>query len=320
VTLADVSALGEALLRLSVRPGERLDDAPAFEVHVAGSEANVAYALARIGLRAAWTSVLPEGPLGRRVASTLAAGGVDVSNVVWAPAGRLGTYYVEFGSAPRPTRVVYDRAGTPITSAGPELFDWDRVCHARAVHLSGITTALSASAHALVETAVAEAKRRGRLVSFDVNYRQRLWSPAEAARSLIAIGPRLDLVIATVEDARDLLGIAGTPSDAVRRLADALGGVPTAVLTCGAEGAVLLHEGRVHASPGAVVEPVDRIGAGDAFAAGLLAGWLAGSPEAGLRRGLAMSALKMTLRGDLFRFAAEDVDEVLAGPLREVGR
>lgn len=319
MTPADVSAIGEALLRLSVRPGERLEDAPAFDVHVAGSEANVAFALARIGLRSAWTSVLPEGPLGRRVAATLAAGGVDVSGVVWSPTGRLATYYVELGSAPRPTRVVYDRSGTAMAAATPDAFDWDKVCAARAVHLSGITTALSGSAHAVVETAVAEAKRRGRLVSFDVNYRQRLWSPADAARSLRAIGPRVDALIATVEDARDLLGISGPPADSVRRLAEALG-LATVVLTCGPDGAVLLHEGEVHARPGATVEPVDRIGAGDAFAAGFLAGWLAGTPVTGLERGLAMSALKMTLRGDLFRFSHEDVDELLAGPLREVRR
>ncbi len=319
MTPAVVSAIGEALLRLSVRPGDRLEDAPAFDVHVAGSEANVAYALARIGLRSAWTSALPMDPLGRRVASTLAAGGVDVSNVAWSPSGRLGTYYVEFGSAPRPTRVVYDRAGTLMSVATPDLFDWDRVCHARVVHLSGITTALSATAHVLVETAIAEAKLRGRLVSFDVNYRQRLWSTAKAARSLAAIGPRVDLVIATVEDARDLLRISGPVAESVRRLADALG-VATVVLTRGPDGAVLLHEGEVHTRPGATVDPVDRIGAGDAFAAGFLAGWLEGSPVAGLERGLAMSALKMTLRGDLFRFSAEDVDELLTGPLREVRR
>src|SRR5256885_14567015 len=109
-----------------------------------------------------------------------------------------------------------------MAAATADLFDWDRVCDARVVHLSGITTALSAAAHALVETAIAEARRRGRLVSFDVNYRQRLWSPAEAARSLLAIGPRLDVVITTVEDARDLLGISGPPADSVRRLAEAL--------------------------------------------------------------------------------------------------
>jgi len=317
--LADVSAIGEALLRLSVPRGQRLEDAPAFDVHVAGSEANLAYAMARIGLRSAWTSVLPEGPLGRRVAATLAAGGVDLSGVVWSATGRLGTYYVEFGSAPRPTTVVYDRAGTAMAAATPDQFDWERVCHARLVHLSGITTALSASAHAVVERAIAEARRRGRLVSFDVNYRQRLWDPATAARSLRAIGPTVDVVIATVEDARDLLGIAGPATEAVRRLADTLG-VGAAVLTCGAEGAALLHEGEVRTRPGWSVEPVDRVGAGDAFAAGFLAGWLRGAPDAGLERGLAMSALKMTLHGDLFRFSAAEVDELLGAGLREVRR
>jgi 2-dehydro-3-deoxygluconokinase len=319
VTPADVSAIGEALLRLSVRPGDRLEDAGAFEVHVAGTEANVAYALARIGLRSAWTSALPANPLGRRVASTLAAGGVDVSNVAWTSTGRLGTYYVELGSAPRPTRVIYDRAGTPMTVATPDLFDWDRVCDARALHLSGITTALSPAAHALAEHAIAEARRRGRLVTFDVNYRQRLWSPAEAARSLAAIGPAVDVLISTLEDARDLLGISGPAEESVRRVGDALG-VATVVLTCAAEGAVLLHEGEVHARPAPHVEPVDRIGAGDAFAAGFLAGWLEGSPVAGLERGLTMSALKMTLRGDLFRFSAEDMEELSVGALREVRR
>ena len=319
MTPADVAAIGEALLRFSVRAGDRLEDAPAFEVHVAGTEANVAYALARIGLRSSWTSVLPLGPLGRRVATTLAAGGVDLSNVVWSPTGRLGTYYVEFGSAPRPTRVVYDRTGTPMMQASSDLFDWDRICQSRVLHLSGITAALSAAAHELAEAAISEARRRGRLVSFDVNYRQRLWSVEAAARSLRALGPRVDLLICTIEDARDLLGISGTADEAVRRLADVLG-VRTAALTCGAEGAVLLHEGEVLARPGCQVEPVDRIGAGDAFTAGLLAGWLEGSPETGLERGLAMSALKMTLHGDLFRFTAEDVDQVLAGSRREVHR
>jgi 2-dehydro-3-deoxygluconokinase len=316
---ADVAAIGEALLRFSVRAGDRLEDAPAFEVHVAGSEANVAYALARIGLRSSWTSVLPLDPLGRRVASTLAAGGVDVSNVVWSPTGRLGTYYVEFGSAPRPTRVVYDRAGTLMTQAAAGLFDWDRICQARVLHLSGITPALSPAAHELTEAAISEARRRGRLVSFDVNYRQRLWGVEAAARSLRTLGPRVDLVICTIEDARDLLDISGPPAEAVRRLADLLG-VRTAVLTCGAEGATLLHEGEVCSRPGCRVEPVDRIGAGDAFAAGLLAGWLEGSLPRGLERGLAMSALKMTLRGDLFRFGVDDVDQVIAGALREVHR
>src|SRR2546430_17717984 len=99
----DVTTLGEAMLRFSVPAGLRLEDAPAFDVHVAGSEANVAYALARIGLRSAWTSALPANPLGRRVAETLAGGGGDVANVAWSPTRRPGPDYLGVGRAPRPT-------------------------------------------------------------------------------------------------------------------------------------------------------------------------------------------------------------------------
>ncbi|MDE3075476.1 MAG: sugar kinase [Chloroflexota bacterium] len=315
----DVATIGEALLRLSVRPGDRLEDAAAYEVHVAGSEANVAYALARVGVSSSWTSVLPDSPLGRRVAVTLASGGVDVSTIVWRDNGRIATYFVELGSAPRPTAVVYDRAGSAMSSATPDEFDWDVVCRSRLLHLSGITCALSDGCAAIVERAISEARRHSCRVSLDVNYRQRLWTAEAASRSLRAIAPNVDLLISTAEDARDLFGVSGAPAEAVARFADHLG-VPSAVLTLGAEGAVAFHEGSVQARPGYLVEPVDRIGAGDAFTAGLLWGVLEGSIAAGLERGLAMSALKMTLHGDLFRFDAAEVLALIARHTREVRR
>src|SRR6266513_4429591 len=126
------------MLRLSVRPGDRLEDAPAFDVHVAGSEANVAYAAARIGLRAAWASVLPDNALGHRVVRTLAAGGVDTSLVRWEKAGRLGLYFVEMATAPRPIDVLYDRANSAMALAGAEAFDWAGVADTQFFHVSGI--------------------------------------------------------------------------------------------------------------------------------------------------------------------------------------
>jgi 2-dehydro-3-deoxygluconokinase len=302
-----IATLGEALLRLSAPSGERLHDANSLDIHVGGSEANVAFALAQIGLASSWTSVLPRNPLGRKVASTLESGGVDISTVIWKDGGRLGTYFVEVGSHPRATDVVYDRAGSAMSLATPDLFDWDRICQARLLHLSGITAALSPGCAQVVERAIVEANAHDCRVSFDVNYRQRLWPAAAAADSLRTLAPGLQVVICTMEDARDLLGITGSAEDSVRALAEILR-VPTTVLTCGAEGAVALQGTELCRRPGHSITTVDRIGAGDAFAAGFLAGFLEGSVDKGLEQGLSMSALKMTIGGDLFRFSREEVE------------
>jgi 2-dehydro-3-deoxygluconokinase len=318
--MATIATLGEAMLRLSVPAGERLQEARSLDLHVGGSEANVAFALARIGVPSSWTSVLPSNPLGRRVASTLASGGVDLSNIVWRDQGRVGICYVEFGTFPRPTEFIYDRTGSAMALATPELFDWDRICQARLVHLSGITTALSPGCAQVVERAIAEAKAHGCKVSFDVNYRQRLWTAEAASQSLRDIASGLDAIVCSMEDARDLLGITGSPEECVRSLAQTLR-VPTTVLTCGAEGAVALHGKELCSKPGVAVTTVDRIGAGDAFTAGFLAGLLDGSVDSGLEQGLLMSALKMTLHGDLFRFSREEVDAYRqSGVSREVRR
>ena len=316
---AQLVTLGEAMLRLSVRPGDRLGDASAFDVHVAGTEANVAFAAARVGLRSAWVSALPDNPLGRRVAATLAAGGVDVSLVHWVEAGRLGLYFVELGAAPRPISVVYDRAGSAIAQATPDLFDWEAITSTEFLHLSGITLGLSSSCYQIGLRAMEEARRRGATITFDVNYRQRLWPPLAAAEAVRSVTHLVDAVISTAEDARDLFGAGGAPEDALAVLSAELG-VETVVLTLGPDGAIASHGGEVIRRPGHPVEVIDRVGAGDAFAAGLIWGMLDGSIELGLRRGLAMSALKMTVHGDLFRLDAGDVVGLLSRDRREVRR
>jgi len=302
--------LGEAMLRLSVRPGDRIEDAPSFDVHVAGSEANVAYAAARVGLRAAWVSVLPDNPLGHRVATTLSAGGVDTSLVRWEPAGRLGLYFVELGAAPRPVSVTYDRAASTMALATTSDFDWPAAVDTQVLHVSGITLALSDSCRELAKHAMHEARRAGATVTFDVNYRQKLWDRKVAAAAVRDIAPLIDVLICTQEDAQDLFDVDGAPDL----------GVETTVLTRGAEGAAASRAGMVVQRRGHPVATIDRVGAGDAFVAGLIWGLLDGSLELGLERGLAMSALKMTLRGDLFRLDAADVDALLSRQGREVGR
>ncbi len=317
--LWDVATIGEAMLRLSVPAGERLEDAPSYQVHVAGAESNVAYALARVGLRSSWTSALPRNPLGQRVASTLAGGGVDLSSVCWSDTGRLGVYFVETGCAPRPTMVSYDRADSLMVRATPDCFDWDAICRARLLHTSGITLGLSPQSRQVGETAVQQAKRHGMLVSLDVNYRARLWDTRAAADAVRSIAPAVDIVICTAEDARDLFEASGPPEEVARRLQEMLD-IETVVLALGGAGALALQDGSMHTASGYEVRVIDRIGAGDAFAAGLLWGVLDGSIQAGLERGLAMSALKIGLYGDLFRFNAKEVQALMARPDREVGR
>ncbi len=298
------------MLRLSVRPGDRIEDAPAFDVHVAGSEANVAYAAARVGVRAAWSSVLPDNALGRRVATTFAAGGVDTSLVRWKAGGRLGLYFVELGAAPRPISVIYDRAASTMALASTSDFDWPAVVDTQVLHVSGITLGLSASCRELAKHAMQEARRAGASVTFDLNYRQKLWDRKAAAAAVREIAPLIDVLVCTQEDAYDLFGVNGAPDL----------GVETVVVTGGADGAVASRAGVSIERRGHPVETVDRVGAGDAFVAGLVWGLLDGSLEIGLERGLAMSALKMTLHGDLFRLDAADVIALLASEGREVGR
>jgi 2-dehydro-3-deoxygluconokinase len=311
--------VGEAMLRLSVRPGDRLEDAPAFDVHVAGSEANVAFAASQVGLRTAWVSALPDNPLGRRVAGTLAGGGVDVSSVQWVKGGRLGLYFVEMAAAPRPISVVYDRAASTMALASADSFDWQAAADAQFMHVSGITLALSDSSREVAMRAMREARTRGAVVSFDVNYREKLWDRQAAAAAAREVAPLVDILICTAEDARDLFGANQAPEAAIAKLAADFG-FGTVVLTLGTDGAIAFRGGVTFKRGGHPVETVDRVGAGDAFVAGLIWGLVDGSLELGLERGLAMSALKMTLHGDLFRLDAADVAALLARDRREVGR
>jgi 2-dehydro-3-deoxygluconokinase len=315
-----VSTLGEAMLRLSVDAGDRLEDASVFEVHVAGAEANVAFALARVGVPVRWTSVLPTNPLGRRVATTLAAAGVDVSTVQWVDNARLGTYFVEFSPAPRPTQVVYDRQASAVARATVADFDWDEVLDATAFHTSGISLALSPGAREVARHALTEAGRRGLFVSFDVNYRRQLWSPDEAAAAIREVAPAIDLLLCRAGDAEELFGITGQTAHVALALQDVLG-IESVVVTNGSTGAAAAAEGSTMEQAAIEVQVVDRIGAGDAFAAGLLWGVLTeGSVKEGLERGVAMASLKMTLRGDQFRLGAEEVHALQAGHTIEINR
>jgi 2-dehydro-3-deoxygluconokinase len=317
----DLITLGETMWRLSAPGHTRLDVTATLEVNVGGAESNLAIALARLGKRVAWWSRLPDNPLGQHIAQTLRTFGVDVSGIYWQKDARLGTYFIEFGSAPRPTQVVYDRANSAASQMQPGDFDWSVFGRTRRLHLTGITPALSASCLETVRTAIREANNAGVPVSFDLNYRAKLWSWDECRPVMDELASQCQMVIGATRDAQNLVSdtIEGEPL--VRRLHERWQGA-TVILTKGAEGPVAFDGTDFYHVPAFTgVQIVDRIGAGDAFDAGLLCALLDGKtlPEA-MRYGNAVAALKMTMFGDIALVRRDEVEALLAEESTDIRR
>lgn len=312
--MPDVVAIGETMLRLSAPRGESLERAPRLDVYPAGSESNVTIALARLGTTAGWISRLVDNPLGRRIALEVRAHGVDISRVLWTADGRVGTYFLEPGIPPREHRLIYDRAASAMALIDPDEVDWAYVRAAKLVHLTGITPALSAGCRRLVARAVDEARRGGAIVCFDVNYRAKLWGVDEARQILVPLLRRTDIVISTSADAQ-VVGAPDGPAEHVATGLAVLLGVKLAVVTDGVRCAAA-HNGKITPQDGFPVDSVDRIGAGDAFAAGFIHGYLTEGLQRGLEFAVAAAALKHTYRGDAAWISREDVLHLLAGSQR----
>lgn len=311
----DVVTVGEAMLRLSVPPGERLEDSPTLRVSVAGAEANVAIAVARMGRSAAWLSRLPISPLGRRAAREVAHHGVDTSHVRWSSDDRMGVYFVELTKPPRPITVIYDRKGSAASAMTREDVAWEVIENANVVHISGITPALSGSCREMA----AEIMERAPTSILDVNYRARLWPADVAASTLTKLAQRADVVILTEEDAADVFGTVGDTREVLEQVREIVEG-GAVVLTKGSNGADWLTDEGEGSAPGFAAEVIDRIGAGDAFAAGVAIGVVDGDVAWGVARGLAMAALKLGIYGDQLRVDPTEVEALMAGTDREVAR
>ena len=314
-----MTALGEPLLRLSVPAGRLLETATALDLHLGGSESNVCAALAGLGRRTALYTRIPTGPLGRFVLRTLRAAGVDTGGVVLADGTRLGTYYTLFAAPPKATEVVYDRANSAFTGLTSEMVDWDALLDTRVLHLTGITPALSPGCSELVLEAARRAKAKGVMVSFDVNYRSKLWSPEKARETLSALLPFVNLLICGEADAQTVFGLSGGDREVLAALHD-LSGAAHVVLTRSHEGAVTLREGELVRISAKEATVLDRLGAGDAFAAGVLDGFLDGDWVAGLERGAALSALVLGQQGDLLTATRGELEAVLNGSANRLNR
>ena len=294
----DVTSLGEMLLRLSVPSGERLENTNHLDVYPAGTEANVLSLLSRLERKTYWAGALPQNSLGRLAASALRTAGVDISGILWNEGGRMGTYYVEFGAPPRGIQVTYDRAHSCMAQLKPDEIDWASLFDTKLLHVTGITPALSPSCHEIVERVLKEAEQRSIPVSFDVNYRQKLWNEDEAQKTLLPLMREVELLFCSARDASNLFDCKGTMQKAAQEMLE-ISQARYVVITNGEEGALLwdgkewLHE------PARPTQIIDRLGAGDALAAGVMHGWLDGDMKAGLRYGVTLAALALSQLGDM---------------------
>lgn len=304
----DLTAFGECMLRLSPPPGEALETAARFDAHIAGAEGNVLCALAQVGFRCGFGGVLPASPLGRRVARAYRACGVDVPPPAAPADSRLGVYFLRPGVAPFAARAFYDRRDSAAARAAPDDLDWDFLLSTRAMHLTGIAAAISPQGRACVETALEKARQAKIIVGFDVNHRALLWSEKEARAALTPMLDGIDILFCSRRDAARIFECRDEDSAAaLARLAEKTGARQIA-MTDGARGAFAFVDGETRHFPAPQTQIVDRVGAGDAFAAGVWSGILGGGGLfAAAPRGIAFAARALTQKGDIAALDEEDL-------------
>lgn len=336
--MARVVTFGEIMLRLKSPAFERLFQTPVLEATFGGGEANVAVSISNFGMDAAFVTLVPPNEIGRACARELRGFGVDVTGLVYAD-GRMGIYFLETGSNQRPSKVVYDRAGSCIAKAKPGDIDWAQAFDgADWFHITGITPAISQGAAELSLEAVKAAKAMGLHVSCDLNYRKNLWKygkrPDEVMGELVRC---VDTVIANEEDVQKALGIApdsakradeGTIDVAlyqgiaksvmdkhpnVRRVAITLRESKSADRN---DWSACLYDGEqfLVSRKYEITDIVDRVGGGDSFSAGLIYGLNHYDDERqALEFAVAASCLKHTISGDFNRVSAPEVEALMKG-------
>ena len=321
--MSDVVTFGEIMLRLTPPGSRRIAQAEHFEITFGGAEANVAAVVAQLGGSAEFVTKLPAGALGQRAIDELRRVGVGVAKIVRG-GERLGIYFLEQGASQRPGTVIYDRAHSAMAEAQPGEFDWDAIFSgARWFHWSGITPALSDSAAAHTAEACAAAKRHGLTVSFDMNYRAKLWSRERAGAVLAPLMEHVDLCITSVEEARAVFGLDGPDSEetAAASLRERFGFQTVALTMRQGDsasatnwGAMLLAGGQPHRSRRHEIQIVDRVGAGDSFSGALIFSLMRGDdPQKAVEFAVAASTLKHTIPGDFALLSIGEVEALAAG-------
>ncbi len=333
-----IVTFGEVMLRLKSPDHERLLQSPILEASFGGGEANVAVSLAQFGLDCAFVTALPANPIGDACVAFLRGRGVDTSLIV-RTGDRIGLYYLEAGATQRPSKVIYDRAHSAIMDVSAAAFDWDKVFDGAGwFHVTGITPALSGSVAAIALTALKAAREKGITVSCDYNFRKNLWRYGKTAPDVMPELVRYaDVGIANEEDCQLALGIAfdsgsGMESGGIdagryrvlcRKVLDAFPNLKYQAITLRESRnanwngwSACLHNGQefLLSTRYEVTDIVDRVGTGDAFAAGLIYGLYSGMADCdALEFAAAASCFKHSIPGDVNFCTVDEVQKLVAG-------
>ncbi len=329
-----VVTFGELMLRLAPAGSYRFVQAESFGATYGGGEANVAVSLANYGLEAFFVTKLPEHEIGQAAVNSLRRYGVNTSYITRG-GERIGIYFLEKGASQRPSKVIYDRAGSAIATAAAEDFDWDRIFEGMDwFHFTGITPALGDGVAVICLEACKAAKDHGVKISCDLNYRKKLWPREKAGRVMAELCRYVDVCIVNEEDAADVFGICAADSnvtagelnqngykDVARQLAHRFGFEMVAITLRESLSAddnnwsAMLYDGEeFYFSQRYKMHIVDRVGGGDSFGAGLIYAVLNGShPQEAVEFAVAASCLKHSIEGDYNMVSAMEVRALAGG-------
>lgn len=320
-----VICFGELLLRFTSPGNERLMQSPRFDVHFGGAEANVGVSLARFGHDVRMVSALPDNPFGDAMLRALKAQDVGTTGVRTAP-GRMGTYFLETGAVRRPSRIVYDRAGSVFAETPASAYDWASLLdRADWLHMSGITPAVGPEPAKAAQDAIRAAREAGVKVAFDGNYREALWAAwgGNGPGVLRDILAHADTAFINERDIALILGDTfSTREAAVERAFAEFPTLTTLACTTRAQesvsnqtltGELYTRDGMWDSRPHEMSNVVDRIGGGDAFAAGVLHGAIEGfEPQRTIEFATAASVIKHSIPGDWNLTNVREVEEAMS--------
>ena len=329
-----VITFGELMLRLAPEGYYRFVQAEKFGATYGGGEANVAVSLANYGYDAKFVTKLPKHEIGQAAVNSLRKYGVDTSYISRG-GDRVGIYYLEKGASQRPSKVIYDRAGSSIYTADSSDFNWDEIFDgAEWFHFTGITPALNDNVAAICLEACKAAKAKGVMISCDLNYRNKLWSKEKAGQVMGELCKYVDVCIANEEDAGDVFGIKSEGTDVTagevyhegyksvaKQLADRFGFKKVAITLRSSisandnKWAAMLYDGNDYFfSKSYLMHIVDRVGGGDSFGGGLIYACLEGmSSQETIEFAVAASCLKHSIEGDFNMVSFDEVKKLACG-------